>query len=232
MKPNPRTSIVLAAGAVITLGALSACSTAPTQAPITGQSSSAAVAMPQTADFVAELPAENGDTMTMAVAVAGDQVAAYATNGSTSDAWFFGTQHDGTMTLTSIYADDLTASYDGGQLTGELAMNEADFVPQKFTAKAVTAPAGMYTADLGNARAAWIVRPDHTMVGVMDNSAPGDHKVTDAAAANDQQFKDRVRQMRLDRQMQPAPSMNLGTRTTVMHGESMTATRVTGGMRF
>lgn len=232
MKPNPHKSLILVAGAVITLGALSACSTAPTQAPIASQSNSAAVAMPRTADFIADLPAQNGDTMTMAVAVSGDHVAAYATHGSNSDAWFFGTQHDGTMTLTSMYGDDLTASYDGGQLTGELTMNEADVVPQRFTAKSVTAPAGMYTADLGNSRASWIVRPDHTMVGVMDNSAPGDHKVTDAIANNNQQFKDRVRQMRLDRQMQQAPSMTFGTWTAVMHGTSTTATRVTGDMTF
>ena len=64
----------------------------------------------------------------------------------------------------------------------------------------------------------------------MDNRAPGDHRVSDAAAARDQQFKDSVRQMRLDRQMQPAPVMTYGTWSVDMHGESVTAVRVTGDM--
>lgn len=88
----------------------------------------------------------------------------------------------------------------------------------------------MYTAAQGNSRATWVVRPDRTMVGVMDNSAPGDHKVTDAIAAQDQQFKDKVRQMRLDRKMQPAPPMTFGTWTMDMGGTKVTAVPVSGGM--
>ena len=38
--------------------------------------------------------------------------------------------------------------------------------------------------------------------GVMDNSAPGDHKVTDAIAEREMAFRDWVRQMRIDRQGQ------------------------------
>ena len=37
-------------------------------------------------------------------------------------------------------------------------------------------------------------------IGVMDNSAPGDHKVTDAIAEQEMAFQDWIRQMRIDRQ--------------------------------
>lgn len=82
------------------------------------------------------------------------------------------------------------------------------------------------------ARASYVVRPDRTITGVMDNSAPGDHKVTDAVAMQQQQYRDQVRQMRLDQQMQQAPPMQYGTWTTVVHDVPVTATRVSGDMRF
>ena len=37
-------------------------------------------------------------------------------------------------------------------------------------------------------------------IGVLDNSAPGDHKVTDAIAEQEMAFQDWIRQMRIDRQ--------------------------------
>jgi len=40
----------------------------------------------------------------------------------------------------------------------------------------------------------------------MDNSAPGDHKGTDAIMAREQAFKDQVRQMRQDRPLQTGPA--------------------------
>jgi hypothetical protein len=64
----------------------------------------------------------------------------------------------------------------------------------------------------------------------MDNSAPGDHKVTDAAAARDQAFKDRVRQMRLDRQLRQAPQLQMAGMEADMDGEMMRAVPVTGKM--
>ena len=74
--------------------------------------------------------------------------------------------------------------------------------------------------------------PDHTKTGVMDNSAPGDHKVTDANMAREQTFKDQVRQMRQDRPLQPAPPMTYGTWSMDMNGSTVTAVRVTGDMSF
>ena len=51
--------------------------------------------MPETADFIAEVQKPDGSTMTMAIAVEGENVVAYATNGTNNETYFFGTQKDG-----------------------------------------------------------------------------------------------------------------------------------------
>jgi len=219
MRNYTRAALVVGAGAVIALGML----TAPT---------STAAPMPPSATFIADVPETNGATMTMAVTVEGDNVVAYATNGTNNEAYFFGTQKDGQMDLMSMYGDEVKASFDGTNVTGEMTMNETDAPPLKFAASSVAAPAGIYAATHDTARATWVVRPDHTMTGVMDNSAPGDHKVTDAAMAREQAFKDQVRQMRQDRPLQPAPPMTYGTWSMDMNGSTVTAVRVTGDMSF
>ena len=229
---RPR-SLLMGAAAFIAVGTFTACSTAATETPTASAPASSAVAMPAMANFIADMPVAGDSTMTtMAIAVEGDKVVAYATNGTNDEAYFFGTQRDGRMDLTSAFADHLTASYDGSTVDGELVMNEDGANPQKFAAARVAAPAGMYTAAHGNSRATWVVRPDRSLVGVMNNSAPGDHKVTDAIAAQDQQFRDDVRRMRLKQQMQQAPPMSVGAWTAEMGGAKVTAIPVTGGMVF
>lgn len=161
-----------------------------------------------------------------------EKVVAYATNGTTDEAYFFGTQKDGHMDLMSMYGDDLEASFDGKSISGKVTMNETGAAPAKFAAAMVAAPAGIYTAAHDNSRATWVVRPDHSITGVMDNSAPGDHKVTDAIMTHDQAFKDRVRQMRQNRQLQQAPPMTYGTWAMRMGDTTMAAARVTGDMSF
>jgi hypothetical protein len=226
-------ALVVGAGAVITLGLFTACSSgAKEEVPAASATTTTAAAMPESATFIADMPEPDGKTMTMAIAVEGDKVVAYATNGTNDEAYFFGTQKDGQMDLMSMYGDNLKGSFDGSKVDGEITMNEIDARPVKFAASSVTAPAGMYTATHGNARATWVVRPDHTMVGVMDNSAPGDHKVTDAQMAREQQFKDRVRAMRLDRQMQQAPQVRMDTMEADMDGAMVHVTRVTGSASF
>ncbi len=225
--------LAVGAGAVMAVGVLAACSSGATQNAAPGAAASdTAVAMPSAATYIADVAEADGSTMTMAITVKDDRVVAYATNGVDDDAYFFGTQHDGKMDLVSQYGDDLTASFDGTDVKGELAMNEPDTAAVEFAAAPVVAPAGLYTATNGQARASFVVRPNRTMTGVMNNSAPGDHKVTDAIAAKDQGFKDSVRKMRLDRQMQQAPQMTYGTWSMTMDGKKVTAVRVTGDMSF
>ncbi|MCX2929730.1 hypothetical protein ORI20_05565 [Mycobacterium sp. CVI_P3] len=196
-----------------------------------GAGTAGAATMPAEGTYIADMTSAGENPMTMAVTVDGDKVAAYATNGTDEEAWFFGTQTAGTMHLTSMYADRIDAVYDGSQLSGTVTMNDGG-TSRTFSAPAVAAPAGIYTATMGGTRASWVVRPNRTMMGVMDNSAPGDHKVTDQLAAEQQQYRDQVRQMRIDQQMRQAPPMRYGTWSATIDATPVTATRVTGGMRF
>lgn len=190
-----------------------------------------AVTMPSDGTFIVDMAAQNEPPMTLAVTVDGDKVVGYATNGTDEEAWFFGSQHGGKVSMASMYADRIDATYDGSALRGTLTMNDAS-APHAFSAAPTAAPAGIYTATMNSSRASWVVRPDHTMIGVMDNSAPGDHKVTDALAAQQQQHLEQVRQMRIDQQMRQAPPMQFGTWSANIDSTQVTATRVSGGMRF
>ena len=68
---------------------------------------------------------------------------------------------------------------------------------------------------------------DH-LVAAFDGTA-----VNGTVTMKDQQnFQEEVRQMRVDRQLQPAPSMMYGTWSVDMNGTPMTAVPVTGDMTF
>lgn len=224
---NRNRAFVAACAAVATTGLFAACSG--------GSNEPAANAtpptMPASATFIADLPGgPAGETMTMAITTKDDKIVAYATNGTDDDAYFLGTHTDGGMHLMSIYGDVLNASFDGTEIDGDLTMNEAGSAPLKFAASQVEAPAGIYTAAIGTSRATYVVSPDRSAVGVMDNSAPGDHRVTDAIMANEGVFRDGVRQMRLDRSANAAPTLNTSTMEAEMSGQRFRATPVTGVM--
>ena len=214
---HKRLTVFAAAGAVIAATAL-------------GASSATALAMPQSGTFVADMAEPDGNTMALGIAVEGEMVTAYATDGTSDEAVFMGTQSNGTMTLTSPYQDQLTASFDGSNVNGTITMNEPNAQPHNFSASLVSAPAGIYTAAAGDSRTTWVVRPNQTMVGMMMPNSKRDREVIDQINAEQQEFKDKVRQMRLERQMQPAPQMTYGTWQTTMNGTTMTAVPVTGGM--
>lgn len=218
-----------AMGAAAVVGVIAAT---PSGLPQADAAPTTAPAMPTAATFIADVPGPAGETVTMAISTSGDKVMAYATNGTDDDAYFFGAQRDGHMHLMSVYGDELTASFDGTAIAGEVTMNEDSSAPIDFSAARVEEPAGIYTAAVGTTRATYIVRANRSAVGVMDNSAPGDHKVTDAIMADEKAFKDSVRQMRLDRQMQQAPALDTDTMTTDMSGQKIKAVRVTGDMSF
>jgi hypothetical protein len=68
---------------------------------------------------------------------------------------------------------------------------------------------------LGDSRAAWLVRPDHSMVGMQDRMSTRGGE-----------------QMRGDRQLQPAPSVMYGTWSVDIDAAPMTAVPVTGDVKF
>ena len=194
MKKYNRT-MVLAASTITALGTLPVASLANAAPPALE-----AVAFPVTGTYLVDLPSRDGMTTTLAITVDGNDVAAYATNGVDDEAYFSGAERDGSIDLMSTDQDRLVAAFDGTTVNGTVTMND---VAQPFTAPAVAAPAGIYTTELGDSRAAWVVRPDHSMVGMQDK-----------------------------RQLQPAPSMTYGTWSVDMNGTPMTAVPVTDDMAF
>jgi hypothetical protein len=166
-------------------------------------------------------------TTTMAITVDGDNVAAYATNGVNDEAYFTGTEQDGSIDLTSKYQDHVIGAFDGTAVNGTLTMND---VTQSYAAPAVSAPAGIYTTEMGDARASWVVRPDRTMMGTQDRTSRRDDELIGQILQGQQDVQDEVRQMRIDRQLQPAPPMMYGTWHVDMNGTPMTAVPVTGNM--
>ena len=234
-----RTVLVMGAGAVLAVGMVTACSSgtasqsqSPAPSPVQVSITTTAAAMPASATFIADMTEKDDEPMTMAITVEGEKVIAYATNGMNDEAYFFGTQQNGHMDLMSMYGDTLTATFDGSTIDGDLTMNESGSTPVQFAAARVEAPAGLYTAKHGDARASWVVRSNRSITGVMNNSAPGDHKVTDAIKAQDKEFMNQVRQMRLNQQLHQAPAMQYGTWSMDVDGSTVTATRVTGDMSF
>lgn len=217
--------------ATVALGTVTACSggsTTTANAPTPSSSAAVVKDFPQSAHYIADMPMSDGKTMTIGVAVEGDKIAAYACDGSTDEAWFFGTQKDGALDITSKYQDTLKASFDGSAVVGQLTMNDVDYT---FTAASVALPSAMYTAAANGVRASWVVRPDNTITGVQFRLTDEDD-TSDLVQANEQKFRDQVRQRRLARLLQPAPPLEFGTWRSTVNGVPVTAIRVDGDTRL
>ena len=201
MKKLTRTLLV-GISAFVALGTLSACSggssteaTSSSEAPTT--TAAASDAFPQSARYIADMTAADGKTMTIGISVDGDEVAAYACNGTDDEAWFFGNQTDGKIDIKSRFRDTLNAEFDGTNVEGDLNMNG---VAYQFTAAPVSGEAGMYTAELDGMRASWVVREDGSAIGVQFNGVNLDD--ADVQQLNDAQFRAEVRNRRLLQQAQ------------------------------
>jgi hypothetical protein len=217
--------------AMVALSTVTACSGgSTTEAKSSTPSSSAAIVkdFPKSAHYIADMPMSDGKTMTIGVAVEGDKIAAYACDGSTDEAWFFGTQKEGALDITSRYQDTLKASFNGTAVVGQLNMNDVNYT---FTAAAVPAPSGMYTAEVNGVRASWVVRPDNTITGVQFKKS-NDSDTADLVQANEQKFRDQVRQRRLARQLQAAPPLEFGTWRSTINGVPVVAILVNGDTRL
>lgn len=215
MNPSSRSPRLAAGLAVIAL-AFTACSSGSDQA-----QPQPTPAMPASADFIADVSAPDGSVMTMAISVMGDKVIGYATNGSDNQAYLFGTQKSGTMTLASEYGDALTGRFDGQSVTGELKIDGAAS-PMTFEAAQAQSPAGMYTVVDNGQRASWVVRKDRSVVGMMDDMcvAPYFENVLGNCRSN-RKTSERPR---------PVPAMSVATMSATMEGKDMRPTKVTGAM--
>jgi hypothetical protein len=174
---------------------------------------------------------KDGKPMTIGISVDGDQITAYACNGVDDEAWFFGNQTEGKIDITSKFRDTLTASAVGSDVKGNLTMNGVTF---DFTAAPVSAPAGMYTADLDGARASWIVRPDGSVTGVQFNGGVTgrDFEQAELQQLNAAQFQSSVRNKRILQQADQSVKLQNGTLTSKINGRNVTGNVVTGTTRF
>jgi hypothetical protein len=212
--------------------ALTSCSggteTATTSSsPASPPSPAAETAFPQSAKYIADMPAAGGKTMTIGIAVDGDRVAAYACNGVDDEAWFFGDQSDGTIDITGKFRDTLSASVDGADVVGDLTMNG---VAYRFTAASVPAPAGMYTGEAGGVRATWVVRPGDSATGVQHD--PAANSAAHPEPLSDKEFRDQVRNTRTLEPASPILTLDGGKGTADINGQVVTLQVVAGDFRL
>ena len=220
------------------LGTLSACSggtsteaTTTSEATATTPVSATAAPFPQSAKYIADMKAADGKTMTIGIAVDGTEVAAYACNGTDDEAWFFGNQTDGKIDIKSRFRDTLSAEFDGTNVEGDLMMNGVSY---EFTAPAVPAPAGMYTAEADGVRASWVVRPDGSAIGVQFNGGVSgrDFEQAELQQLKDEQFRASVRNKRILQQAQQiARLQNNGFESTI-NGKRVVLVVVNGNFRL
>ena len=113
------------------------------------------------------------------------------------------------------------------RLNATLTMNDVAYTG---VADPAEPPAGIYTATAGDARASWIVLSDQSMVGVTSANSKNDREVIDQINAQQADFKAKVRQARLNRQLQQSAQLAYGKWTSQLNGSTVTAVRVTGNM--
>lgn len=237
--------LLLGVIALLAFGTLSACSSGTKEATETTESSDSSVAsgtsaapapatasrFPQSAKYIADTTSPDGKPMVIGIAVDGTEIAAYACNGTDDEAWFFGNQKDGKIDITSRFKDTLTAEFDGKDVVGDLTMNGVAF---KFSAPAVPAPAGMYTADLNGVRASWVVRPDGSATGVQFNGGISgrDFEQAELQQLNELQFRNSVRNKRQLQQAQQITLLANRSASSTINGTQVTPVIVNGNFRL
>jgi hypothetical protein len=100
----------------------------------------------------------------VAVAVLGDQVAAYLCDGRNVETWLRGTVHGDELKVKSRDGSHLEAGLDGERLRGKIKVGGG--AELKFTIRKAQKPAGLYRAKGKKTTIGWIVLPDGSQVGV------------------------------------------------------------------
>ena len=102
--------------------------------------------------------------MAIAVAVQGDEAAAYLCDGANVEAWLKGTAVEGSVDLKSKDgATTLTGELTGENLNGTIMVAGQ---PLQFSITPAQAPAGLYRGEGDATTLGWIILPDGTQVGI------------------------------------------------------------------
>jgi pyruvate/2-oxoglutarate dehydrogenase complex dihydrolipoamide acyltransferase (E2) component len=104
----------------------------------------------------------------IAVAVLGDQAAAYFCDGANIEAWFRGTVEGGDISLKSKSGATLQAELDGDHIKGTVKIKNDTL---KFEINEAKKPAGLYRARGSRTTIGWIVLEDGSQVGVQTTGA-------------------------------------------------------------
>ena len=99
----------------------------------------------------------------IAVAVLGNQAAAYVCDGRNLESWFRGSVEGGRISLKSKSGATLQAELDGDHLKGTVQIKDDT---QKFEINEASLPAGLYRARGSETTVGWIVLEDGSQVGV------------------------------------------------------------------
>lgn len=138
----------------------------------------------------------------VAVAVKGDQSAAYLCDGRSLEVWLRGTAKDGAVDLKSKSGKThLVARLTGRKLTGTVTLSTKD---HEFGIDVAPPPAGLYRARGGNTTIGWIVLPSGRQVGIVTTA--------DASEA--------------------APALDPSRGRVTVDGQTLTAAPVTGDTVF
>ncbi|MHC3369303.1 hypothetical protein ACYAFX_19920 [Rhodococcus aetherivorans] len=92
-------------------------------APTTTAAPSTAVAFPAQATYVAQIPVATG-TLTLAIAVEGEDAVAYACDGSAVESWLSGDAEDGRLELEGRDGARLDGEFDGTTVRGTLWLGD------------------------------------------------------------------------------------------------------------
>ena len=154
----------------------------------TGQSPSASPSSTASQSFVIPPHANydgqvQGDQGSVALVIHDTFAVAYYCNGSTQEAWFKGTPHNGTLALTGKGSATLDANYALGHARGTVTV---DGIAHVFSIIAVHKPSGLFqsiaTVRGATIKAGWIVLPDGTTeVGSMMPNENAANPVSQAA---------------------------------------------------
>jgi hypothetical protein len=104
----------------------------------------------------------------IAIAVLGNQAAAYVCDGRNVESWFRGTVEGGRLSLKSKSGEALQAELDGDHLKGTVQIKSGT---QKFEINEASKPAGIYRARGSKTTIGWIVLDDGSQVGVQTTGA-------------------------------------------------------------
>jgi serine/threonine-protein kinase len=135
--------------------------------------------IPPHANYVGQV---QGDLGSVAIVVHDTFAIAYFCNGSTQEAWFKGTPHDGKLSMTGKDNASLTANYALGHARGTVVV---DGISHVFSIIAVHKPSGLFQSIAvvrgATVKAGWIVLANGTQVGSMEPNENAANPTSQAA---------------------------------------------------